>query len=92
MSVLLKKTPLVVQIQAGGDRQDLHEKIRVHSMAAGMAVKGEGKPNDLMERVAQDPAFEAVHGEKLSSLIDPALFIGRSPEQVLLCAFSRRFS
>lgn len=71
--------------QAGGDRQDLHEKIRVHSMAAGMAVKGEGKPNDLMDRVAGDPAFEAVHGDKLASLIDPALFIGRSPEQV--CAY-----
>lgn len=56
-----------------------------------MAVKGEGKPNDLMERVAQDPAFEAVHGEKLSSLIDPALFIGRSPEQVI-CAFRFRCS
>lgn len=68
--------------QAGGDRQDLHEKIRVHSMAAGMAVKDEGKPNDLMDRVGSDPAFEAVHGDKLASLIDPVLFIGRSPEQV----------
>ena len=58
-------------------------------MAAGMAVKGEGKPNDLMDRVAKDPAFEAVHGDKLASLIDPVLFIGRSPEQarctVALC-------
>lgn len=70
-----------VMLQAGGDRQDLHEKIRVHSMAAGMAVKGEGKQNDLMDRVAKDPAFEAVHGDRLASLIDPALFIGRSPEQ-----------
>lgn len=70
-----------VMCQAGGDRQDLHEKIRVHSMAAGMAVKGEGKQNDLMDRVAKDPAFEAVHGDRLASLIDPALFIGRSPEQ-----------
>lgn len=50
-------------------------------MAAGMAVKGEGKPNDLMDRVAKDPSFEAVHGDKLASLIDPVLFIGRSPEQ-----------
>ncbi|CAN0230696.1 unnamed protein product [Ectocarpus sp. 6 AP-2014] len=73
---------LMACVKAGGDRQDLHEKIRVHSMAAGMAVKGEGKPNDLMDRVAGDPAFEAVHGEKLASLIDPCLFIGRSPEQV----------
>ena len=50
-------------------------------MAAGMAVKGEGKANDLLERVAKDPAFEVVHG-KLESLVDPVLFIGRSPEQV----------
>lgn len=78
--------------QAGGDRQDLHEKIRVHSMAAGMAVKGEGKPNDLMDRVAGDPAFEAVHGDKLASLIDPALFIGRSPEQVYAYTFLSRCS
>ncbi|CAN0363770.1 unnamed protein product, partial [Scytosiphon promiscuus] len=68
-------------LQAGGDRQDLHEKIRVHSMAAGMAVKGGGKANDLMDRVAADPAFEAVRG-KLESLVDPVFFIGRSPEQV----------
>lgn len=47
-----------------------------------MAVKGEGKPNDLMDRVASDPAFEAVHGDRLASLVDPVLFIGRSPEQV----------
>lgn len=54
----------------------------MHSMAAGMAVKSEGKANDLLERVAADPAFEAVH-EKLESLVDPALFIGASPQQVL---------
>lgn len=50
-------------------------------MSAGMAVKGEGKANDLLDRVAADPAFEPVHG-KLESLVDPVLFIGRSPEQV----------
>lgn len=59
-------------------------------MAAGMAVKGEGKPNDLMDRVASDPAFEAVHGDKLASLIDPILFIGRSPEQVWTSVFRAR--
>lgn len=68
-------------VTAGGDRQELHEAIRVHSMAAGAVVKGEGKPNDLMERIATDPLFKAVH-DKLGEMIDPILFIGRAPEQV----------
>ena len=68
-------------VKAGGDRQELHEAIRVHSMAAGAVVKGEGKPNDLMERIAKDPMFAAVH-EKLDTLIDPNLFVGRAPQQV----------
>ncbi|CAN0265016.1 unnamed protein product [Discosporangium mesarthrocarpum] len=72
---------LMACVKAGGDRQDLHERIRIHSMAAGMAVKGEGKPNDLMQRVASDPAFSAVHSQ-LDALVDPSLFIGRSAEQV----------
>lgn len=50
-------------------------------MAAGAVVKGEGKPNDLMERIAKDPMFSAVH-DKLSTLVDPKLFVGRAPEQV----------
>lgn len=50
-------------------------------MDAGAVVKGEGKPNDLMERIAKDPLFEVVH-EKLESMIDPILFVGRAPEQV----------
>jgi len=68
-------------VKAGGDRQELHEAIRVHSMEAGAVVKGQGKPNDLLERVAKDPIFAAVH-DKLASLIDPKLFVGRAPEQV----------
>ena len=68
-------------VKAGGNRQELHEAMRVHSMAAGAVVKGEGKPNDLMERIAKDPLFAAVHS-KLDTLVDPKLFIGRSKEQV----------
>ncbi len=68
-------------VKAGGDRQELHEAIRVHSMDAGKVVKAEGKPNDLLERIASDPLFEAVHGN-LDKLIDPILFVGRAPEQV----------
>jgi adenylosuccinate lyase len=68
-------------VKAGGDRQELHEAIRVHSMAAGAVVKGEGKPNDLLERIKKDPLFEAVHS-KMDQMINPSLFIGRSAEQV----------
>jgi adenylosuccinate lyase len=68
-------------VKAGGDRQELHELIRVHSMNAGAVVKGEGKPNDLLERIAKDPAFAVVHA-KLDHLMDPHLFVGRSPQQV----------
>ena len=59
----------------------LHEAIRVHSMAAGVVVKRDGKPNDLIERIANDSLFAPVHA-KLESLIDPILFVGRAPEQV----------
>jgi adenylosuccinate lyase len=51
-------------------------------MAAGAVVKGEGKPNDLMERIAKHPIFAAVH-DKLDTLVDPKLFVGRAPEQVV---------
>ena len=72
---------MYVGVKAGGDRQELHEAIRVHSMDAGVVVKGEGKPNDLMERIAKDPLFKSVH-DKLDTLIEPSLFVGRAPEQV----------
>ena len=73
--------PIHSGVKAGGDRQELHEAIRVHSMDAGAVVKGEGKPNDLMERIAKDPIFKAVH-DKLDTMIDPILFVGRAPQQV----------
>lgn len=65
----------------GGDRQELHEKIRVHSMAAGAVVKVQGLPNDLLERIAEDPDF-GLDKDSLSKLLDPNLYIGRCPEQV----------
>jgi len=68
-------------VKAGGDRQELHEAIRVYSMEAGAVVKGEGKPNDLLERIAKDDLFKPVH-DKLDQLVDPILFVGRAPEQV----------
>jgi adenylosuccinate lyase len=71
---------LMAGVKAGGDRQVLHERIRIHSMAAAQAVK-DGQPNDLMARIAQDPGFAAVTGE-LSTLLAPMRFVGRAPQQV----------
>ena len=72
---------LMAAVKGGGDRQDLHERIRVHSMEAARTVKVEGKPNDLLERIAADPAF-GLDEETLRSVLNPALYVGRSPEQV----------
>eukprot|EP00523_Entomoneis_sp_CCMP467_P000796 CAMPEP_0168749906 /NCGR_PEP_ID=MMETSP0724-20121128/16976_1 /TAXON_ID=265536 /ORGANISM="Amphiprora sp., Strain CCMP467" /LENGTH=499 /DNA_ID=CAMNT_0008797867 /DNA_START=52 /DNA_END=1551 /DNA_ORIENTATION=- len=69
-------------VKAGGDRQELHEEIRVLSMEAGAVVKGQGKPNDLMERIKGNAKFAAVH-DKLDEMMDPQLFVGRAPEQVV---------
>ena len=66
-------------VEAGGDRQELHELIRVHSQAAGREVKQFGRANDLMERLAGDPAFAGVD---LTGALDAQQFIGRAPEQV----------
>lgn len=72
---------LMAGVAAGGDRQDLHERVRVHSRAAAHAVKAEGKDNPLLELIAADPAFAAIRGQ-LAGLMDPARFVGRSAEQV----------
>jgi adenylosuccinate lyase len=61
--------------------QVLHEAIREHSMAAGRRVKEEGASNDLLQRIASDPLFAAVHAT-LDQLLDPTKFVGRAPEQV----------
>ncbi len=72
---------LMKAVKAGGNRQELHEAIRVHSVAAGNAVKSEGKPNDLIARIAGDPQFNLSEKELLSEL-EPSKYIGRAPEQV----------
>lgn len=71
---------LMDAVKAGGDRQELHEKIRLHSLDAGHAVKDEGKPNDLIERIAADPAF-GMSEEQLRAGLEPSRYIGRSAEQ-----------
>ncbi|QHI72147.1 adenylosuccinate lyase [Aminipila terrae] len=71
---------LMDAVKAGGDRQELHERIREHSMEAGKMVKVEGKDNDLLERIAKDPAFNMTI-EQLQSIMDPANFVGRAVQQ-----------
>ncbi len=71
---------LMDAVKAGGDRQELHERIRIHSMEAGRMVKEEGKPNDLLQRIADDPAFPMT-AEELASVMEPKNFVGRAPEQ-----------
>jgi adenylosuccinate lyase len=71
---------LMEAVKKGGDRQELHEKIRRHSMAVGAAIKDEGLPNDLLGRIAGDPAFRLSEDE-IKRLLTPANYIGRSAEQ-----------
>lgn len=74
-SILMKAS------SAGGDRQELHERIRKHSLEASLRMKEEGVPADLLERIASDDAFGITLAD-LRDIIDPAHFIGRSSEQV----------
>lgn len=67
-------------VKAGGDRQELHEKIRQHSMAAGRKIKEEGGANDLVDRIAADPAF-GMNREQITALMEPKNFTGCAEEQ-----------
>ena len=67
-------------VKAGGDRQELHERIRELSMEAGRTVKVEGKDNDLLERIAADPAFNLTI-EELQKSMEPSRYVGRAKEQ-----------
>ena len=68
-------------VKAGGDRQELHERIRVLSMEAGKHVKEEGKENNLLELIAADPAFNMTL-EELQKSMEPSRYVGRAPRQV----------
>lgn len=70
---------LMAGVRAGGDRQVLHERIRIHSQAAASRVKREGLSNDLIDRLASDEAFSAVD---LAGTLDARRYIGRAPQQV----------
>ena len=70
---------LMAAVDAGGDRQTLHEKIRLHSVAAGKTVKQDGLPNDLIERLKTDPDLANID---LDQVLTSGGFVGRAPEQV----------
>jgi adenylosuccinate lyase len=72
---------MMLAVKRGGDRQELHERIRVHSMEAIRRVKEDGASNDLLQRIAADPHFASVQAD-LPSLADAQAFTGRSREQV----------
>ncbi|MVX66906.1 adenylosuccinate lyase [Clostridium chromiireducens] len=69
-------------VKRGKDRQELHEQIRVHSMAAAQRVKGEGLDNDLIDRIISDESF-GLSKEEILAVIDPTKFVGRAPSQVV---------
>ncbi|SHH76890.1 adenylosuccinate lyase [Clostridium grantii] len=73
---------LMEAVKRGGDRQELHESIRVHSMEAARGVKEQGKANDLIDRILADDTFKFTE-EEILSIMDAKNFIGRSPEQVV---------
>lgn len=84
---ILKELPFMatenIMMQAvknGGDRQELHEKIRIHSMAAARVVKEEGKENDLIERIVNDESFN-LNLDDINAVLKPENFIGRAKEQ-----------
>ncbi|GIW77103.1 MAG: adenylosuccinate lyase [Phycisphaerae bacterium] len=70
---------LMAAVQKGGDRQELHERIRQHSLEAARRVKQEGRPNDLIQRLKQDPAFAQVD---LDNILEASRYVGRAPQQV----------
>jgi adenylosuccinate lyase len=71
---------LMNAVKCGGDRQKLHERIRLHAMEASKAYKEQGKPIDLLERISQDASFN-ISSEELKNLLDPKKYIGRAKEQ-----------
>ena len=68
-------------VEKGGNRQELHERLRQHAIAAGKQVKEEGLPNDMVDRIAADPAFGMTR-EELTAHLEPSRYIGRCPQQV----------
>lgn len=72
---------MMAAVKAGGDRQELHEAIREHSMEAARRIKEEGGDNDLLDRLKADAHFAKI-ADKIDDLVNPMEFVGRAPEQV----------
>ncbi len=79
---LLTERLLMRGVKAGGDRQRLHEVIRTHSLRVAQAAAEQGGENDLLDRLARDPAFQALHVGVRPAELDPAAHVGRAPAQV----------
>lgn len=82
LSFMATENIMMEAVKRGGDRQELHEKIRVHSLAAARQVKEFGEKNDLIERILADESF-GLSKEEILSIIDPSKFTGRSSGQVV---------
>ena len=87
-SRIMKELPFIASenimmglVKKGGDRQEIHEKIRVHSIAAGKRVKEEGLDNDMIERICNDPTLD-ITIEEVKEILVPSKYIGRCVEQV----------
>jgi len=76
---MVTENVLMTAVKAGGDRQELHERIRRHALEAGSQVKQHGKPNDLLKRLQGDDAFSKVD---VTQVVDARLYVGRSVQQV----------
>ncbi len=78
---LASEAILMAAVRRGGDRQAVHERLRVHARAASERILGEGADNDFLDRVAEDPALP-LDRDELERLLDPHRFVGRAPQQV----------
>jgi adenylosuccinate lyase len=78
---MITENILMEAVNAGGDRQELHEKIRRHAMDAAQRIKEEGKENDLLERIGNDNSFLKIKS-RLKEISEPIKLVGRAPQQV----------
>ncbi|MBR2741976.1 MAG: adenylosuccinate lyase [Clostridia bacterium] len=79
---MISENIMMNAVKKGGDRQELHERLRVHSIAAGKNVKENGGENDLIDRIVSDPAF-GLTKEEIETMLDPADYTGRAANQTL---------
>lgn len=77
---MITENILMEAVNTGGDRQEIHERIRKHAMEAASHMKEEGNKNDLLERISQDPLFSRIRS-KIREISDPAKLVGRAPQQ-----------